>query len=245
MRDKLLSENIKFQLPFLLLYSSIALIVIGSRILGMDEVHNVFNPLLMIVLMVFISVNTKLSTPHSKLIFIALFFSMLGNIFLMPFIDDFILGLSSFLIVHVFYILTFIGNSRYIKGVLLNKTLSIPITLIMIGITYVIVNSMMSRNEFTVIIISVIIYSVIILIMELAAISNYNLNKSYSSKIILIGSLLFMVSDSILAINKFAVNIYLSDLYMLSLYAIAQWLIVKGSIIRYKSDIKEHSQFLQ
>ena len=239
MRDRLLLSNIKFNTPFLLLYSVVTLVVILTSITGITSVNSVFTPLLISLLIVFISINTRLSTPHSKLIFLALVFSLIGDISLIPYFDDFVMGLSSFMIAHVFYILSFLGNDGFMKGLLLNKGLSIIVIIASILLISILVGSMFAKGEFVVIIISVAIYSVIVLVMQLAAISTYGSEKSRSSKIILIGSIILMVSDSIIAIDMFYEKIYMSQLFIISLYALAEWLIVKGSIIRYRVELKE------
>ena len=76
--------------------------------------------------------------------------------------------------------------------------------------------------------IPVIIYALVISTMLLVAIKGYFTWNSKSGKLLLIGAVFFVLSDSILAINKFYVPIYLSSFWIMSTYITAQFLIVKG-----------------
>ena len=88
MKSPVNNKVIRAYKPFLIVFLVITIITITSRVLNMDEVENIFKPLLMPILMIFIYVNTnKLSSLFSKLIFLALLFSMFGDVFLISYLD--------------------------------------------------------------------------------------------------------------------------------------------------------------
>lgn len=74
----------------------------------------------------------------------------------------------------------------------------------------------------------VLMYMLVIFIMTWTA----SLRKGKVSKdsyiLVLIGALLFVASDSILALNKFAFPVFLSSLSIMLTYAIAQFMIILG-----------------
>ena len=84
--------------------------------------------------------------------------------------------------------------------------------------------------------IPVIIYALVISTMLLVAIKGYFTWNSKSGKLLLIGAVFFVLSDSILAINKFYVPIYLSSFWIMSTYLGAQFCIV-NSILKYNRKI--------
>ena len=84
--------------------------------------------------------------------------------------------------------------------------------------------------------IPVAIYTVVIIIMVLAAINRNSITNSDSYKFCLIGALLFMLSDITLAANKFFMPIDYAGLYLIVLYIIGQYLIMRGSILHLAND---------
>jgi uncharacterized membrane protein YhhN len=65
--------------------------------------------------------------------------------------------------------------------------------------------------------------------MGITAAERHTNIKSYG--FVLIGAILFIISDSLIAINKFAFSIPLSDLWVMSTYIAAQYLIVQGVLL--------------
>ena len=68
---------------------------------------------------------------------------------------------------------------------------------------------------------------IILLMMVTALMRKGSVNKlSYS--LVITGALLFLASDSILAINKFAFKIPYASIWIMLTYAFAQYFILKG-----------------
>ncbi|MES2794478.1 MAG: lysoplasmalogenase, partial [Bacteroidota bacterium] len=74
--------------------------------------------------------------------------------------------------------------------------------------------------------IPVVLYFMAILTMVLSALTLWN-SHSYG-KIVFHGALLFMVSDSLIAINKFQFAVPFAGFLIMSTYILAQWFIVDG-----------------
>lgn len=86
--------------------------------------------------------------------------------------------------------------------------------------------------------IPVLVYAVVICSMLLATVHIYfNVNEP-SNKLYVGGALLFVVSDSLLAVNKFYHPIYLSGVLIMLTYCMAQYFIVAGFVREKKTEIK-------
>ncbi|MER1986355.1 MAG: lysoplasmalogenase [Solibacillus sp.] len=142
------------------------------------------------------------STRYKWLIVTGLAFCMIGDYTL----QWFIIGLSSFLIGHVFYIIAF--RSSVSPAPKLAKIL-----LIMYGLSMAIwlAGTLLTRGEI-IVAIAVCAYIIIISMMGWTA---FHTNESFA----IIGALLFITSDSILAINRFIIPVpFEHEMIMLTYY---------------------------
>lgn len=235
MKTYLINKGVKSYIAIMLVYSLIAIITIITRVSELDEIQNVFKPMLMPILMIFVYVNSKLSSTFSKLIFFALFFSMAGDVFLMPYFDNFMFGLASFLIAHIFYIIAFFKGNCLKDGIRKSKVSVAVLVLTYGALIYILVSNMVNSGTEVDMISAVVVYASVISIMVLSTISLNAIYASFETKLILFGAMLFMLSDSIIAINKFVFEINLSGLWIMSTYTLAQWLITVGSIAKTKN----------
>ena len=76
--------------------------------------------------------------------------------------------------------------------------------------------------------IPVLIYMLVILTMAITAFWRNNSVGKWSYALVFFGALFFMMSDSLLAINKFHTALPLSNVSIMLTYALAQFLIVFG-----------------
>lgn len=192
-----------------------------------DTLRYVTKPLLMVGLFAYFisSVRGKKSGLIRWMIG-ALFFSWLGDIFLMfdgqkPFF--FLLGLSSFLIAHIFYILLF-AQIRYKENIRNNYLLLLPV-----AIYYGLLMWLLSPylGDF---ILPVRIYGAVICIMLLLALHVVFMKKNPATLYIITGALFFVISDSLLAINKFYQPFSMAGLSVMGTYGLAQLFLVIGTI---------------
>ncbi len=165
-------------------------------------------PFLIPILIVYYRWNADKS---NYLFLVGLILSFFGDLFLM-FKGGFIAGLSSFLLAHILYILSF-------RAYFQNKNFYIiPLIGIFVlglfGFLYPYLGPMK---------IPVLAYAITIGTMWYAAIGTAN-------KLLILGATLFVLSDSILAINIFYKHSIIGALSVMFTYVLAQFLLVKGMI---------------
>lgn len=203
------------------------IIVLFELITGNTEnlktVHYIAKPAIVISLIfLFLKTSGLLSNSIKFLTFLALIFSLLGDVLLM-FVDKsthfFTIGLVAFLLAHMMYILVFLKHRNDKKSAL---GLIIILAIYAVGLFYLL------RNGLGEMLVPVLIYMIVILAMATSAFLRQGSVNSLSFKLVFIGALFFMISDSILALNKFYKPIMLSNISIMVTYALAQYLIVLG-----------------
>lgn len=187
----------------------------------------VLKPLLMPALIVSVlSLSPK--TAGRKKIVGALFFSFLGDTFLL-FQDKypmfFILGLCYFLVTHVFYIAYFVQISKHGASIAKKHPYLIAgIAAYTIALLYLLMPGLKDMK------IPVIVYACIISIMLYCSLNiPFRVSKN-TRRFFFIGALCFVISDSLLAINKFYKAFPAADVLIMLTYCVAQYFIVKGFI---------------
>ena len=155
---------------------------------------------------------------------LALVFSLLGDIFLLfDQISDlyFILGLGSFLLAHVLYAFCF-----YLQRSSKTRLDFWMMTVLLTG--YGIALYTLLYTRLVNIKIPVALYILAILIMVIMAYRRKIKVSGNSFLLVFIGALSFIISDSLLAINKFLIPLPYSHFLVMGTYALAQYLIVTG-----------------
>ncbi|RBP00810.1 putative membrane protein YhhN [Rossellomorea aquimaris] len=200
----------KMLLPILIgIMAALYLFIIPAEPLALKIVFKLI-PMLLIILYAFRQLPAK-PAPAMRLIIIGLFFCMLGDGFIAV---QFVAGLGAFLIGHVFYLTGFIKMSR------MNKTRLA--TLLPIGLYSFIIGRQLIAALQTEgndgLVIPVIAYMLVISLMALTAILTGNRWATA-------GSILFVISDSILSWNMFVSAIPYSDVLIMTTYYTSQFLI--------------------
>lgn len=225
------------RLPRVLL--SLYLLVGATNLLGLAlgenwaHLHQIAKPLLMPCLMVFVWLERK-EIHAFGWIMAALSFSWMGDIFLMNAGSMwFILGLSSFLIAHVCYIRRFALGGNKADSTMLKK---IPWLEALVFAVFLNVFLWLwpTLGEMK---LPVTIYSIVIYLMVLLAFSREGRIPNSSYWIVLAGAILFVLSDSLIAISRFSgpeVTIPWAGIWIMLTYTAAQGLIVWG--IRLEKD---------
>lgn len=208
-----------------LLFLIVSSLEILSEYLGLNEYVHIAKPLLMPILICYVFYNIDIINKKSKTyLLLALFFALLGDVFLM-FSDInemfFLIGLIMFLITHGFYIVLFLTTKR--AELNLGKLLLIILFIISYYFSLMfVISAKLNSYAFP-----VYIYGVVIsLMLFIAFISGFQKQK----KIIVIGAILFVLSDSLIAIDKFYLaesNEFTSSAIMLT-YLLGQFFIVYG-----------------
>ena len=173
-----------------------------------------------------VNLRPSINRLHSFM-FAGLFFSWAGDVIL-EFSQNngnmFILGLACFLLAHVMYFTVFFITPGK-NSILSNRIyLIIPVILYGVGLVFYLYDDLADMR------LPVILYAIVILTMLTGAINRIDKVKRTSYYLVLTGAILFVISDSLIAINKFSCHFESSGILIMSTYIIAQYLIVVGYI---------------
>jgi uncharacterized membrane protein YhhN len=194
----------------------------------------IFKPLIIIWLMAWFVLQLRyVQSSLKKWVIFALFFSWLGDVLLM-FQDDhstfFLTGLLSFLIAHIFYILFF----HFVR--IKEKVKSRWHVVLIVAIYYTAIIALLSPHLGDMKL-TVLIYAVVISFMFMLAMHMLFIKNKKAGLWMMMGALLFVISDSLLAINKFYQLFQISDMLIMSTYGLAQLFIAKGAILYIWRDV--------
>ncbi len=210
------------------LFFIVTALYIAGGVLAIPNLQLATKPLLIPILIGLLLAATR-SSRRRNLFIVALLFSWAGDVFLL--FENvnaklFIPGLVCFLVTHVLYIIFFLS----IKPVRISLLKTAPwiwplVLLYVVGLLYLLVPTLGALK------IPVIGYALIITGMLLASLHIYKRVNPNAGKHFILGAFFFVVSDSLLAINKFYTPIPFSFLIILT-YCVAQYLLVKGFIFQ-------------
>lgn len=190
-----------------------------------DELRMLSKVLICPVLIGFLWLENRFSTSFYKHIAIGLFFGWLGDIFLL-FPDYFLFGLGAFLIGHGFYLFAFLEQFK--KADMRRDRFLYLITMVL-GIyslyLYQILAPSLGVEKYP-----VICYIFLIALMAVFAYGRRHRTSMASFIAIFLGALLFVISDSILAITKFVAYVPNSGLMIMLTYMLAQYGISLGAV---------------
>jgi uncharacterized membrane protein YhhN len=144
----------------------------------------------------------------------------------------FVLGIASFLVAQVFYTFLFIRTINLSgKKPFLKKKPYWTIPYIAFGlIMYILLFNQLD----TVLRIAIFVYILAILTMSSMALNRYGNGHPISFSFVFAGSLLFVLSDSMIAINRFLVVIPYEGIFIMATYISAQYLIMRGLLKQYE-----------
>lgn len=153
-------------------------------------------------------------------ILVALVLSAAGDIFLA--LDDdgnyFVPGLGSFLIAHIFYTIAFVQSAAFQPISLLPISI---IILLGIGVTWRIWDGLDELK------LPVVFYILVSMVMGFSAAIHAPISWT-----LIAGTIIFMVSDSIIALDKFWTTIQRGDILVMGTYYAAQLLIFLGIVLQ-------------
>lgn len=162
----------------------------------------------------------------------ALFFSWIGDVVLMlpgGNKNYFLIGLISFLITHILYVFAFTQvRDRSLPAILKQKIwLLIPLLAYLIGLISLVFPALDTDMR-----IPVAIYTSVIGTMVVFALNRFRRVSDRSFALVFGGAILFMISDSCIAVNKFLCHgtMPLAGVWIMGLYMAGQYLIVLGML---------------
>jgi uncharacterized membrane protein YhhN len=232
---KLKINYMKKKLWFIIFITILAGNLIGIQ-LNNGLLQYITKPLIIPVLAgYFLSQTNTVTSSLKKWIIAALFFSWAGDVLLI-FVSKneifFLLGLASFLIAHIFYIV-FFHHVRVRENIKSN-----PWLLVIVVVYYAALISWLSPflGEMK---LPVRIYGIVISVMFMLAMHMQSIKNKIAGNWMIWGALLFVISDSVLAINKFYQPFEAANVIIVLTYGLAQLLIVKGAASYILSSDKE------
>ncbi len=153
-------------------------------------------------------------SPYVTAILLGLLFSLAGDVFLMLPGDKFLQGLLSFLLAHLFYIFAFSRGHAF--GANWALLIFLAYGILIFAFLYPGLGKMK---------IPVAVYVLVILTMVWQAWVRFDGLQTAQAANALAGALLFVASDSLLAIDRFRKKLPLARLWILGTSFSAQWLI--------------------
>jgi uncharacterized membrane protein YhhN len=194
-------------------------------------------PLIIITLLLyFITSGVKKGRVYWGVI-IALVFSWFGDSLLMYETLNpiyFIGGLLSFLLAHITYAMVY-SKARWKEAttpLLPSQKLrhGFTITLAGLALIYVLESGLGEMK------IPVMVYATVLVIMTIMALFRFGFTSIKSFGLVFGGAITFMISDSLLAVNKFLDPFSNSGFWIMSTYCLAQYLIIEGMIQHLKNE---------
>jgi len=173
-----------------------------------------FKPLTMVIILVIALLGREAAPLYRYLIVAGLLFSLVGDIFLMLPKDRFVAGLVAFLLAHLCYSVAFVPEIDAFKWWPL-----LPLAIYALVI-YRILSSSLGRLK-----LPVLAYIAIILMMAWLAWERWSQTGQGGALLAFLGALLFVISDTILAIDRFRGAFKSASVLKLITYYWAQWLL--------------------
>ena len=205
----------------------LAMLDAGGIASNIDMLHFIVKPLLIPALLLLLF-YTRSTVPGKNLLLTGLFFSWMGDVFLL-FEDKqalfFILGLAGFLTTHIFYIVYFLRIKSPNTSLLQKKPICIALVAAY-GITLV----WQLYPYLGDLKLPVIVYAAVICSMLLCSLHIFLKVNKKAAVCYLLGATVFVVSDSLLAINKFYQPFPYAGVFIMLTYCAAQYFIVYGFI---------------
>lgn len=218
---------------FLNLFLVAAIIHLYAVASLMQQAEMITKYLMMPMLLLHVIFNAQKKMQEVLFLIVALLFCWFGDIFLMYTAENdnyFLFGLAAFLIAHVFYIFSFRKLRKSDQKSNFKMGYAIPVLIYSGGLMAYVIPHLGNM------LIPVIAYAIVISIMVLAALMRMGKTTSYSFSFVLYGAILFVISDSIIAVNKFTSPITNAGLFIMVTYIMAQYLIVNGCLLHLKEE---------
>jgi uncharacterized membrane protein YhhN len=220
---------------WIVLYFAVLAVDLFAVYNGNETIRYITKPLLMPLLIVLFIFQTKdFASSLKKWVVLALGFSWAGDVLLMfesMNSSFFIFGLIAFLIAHIFYIL-FYENVIRKEGLSKNYWWFLPVIIYYVSLIYILSPHLENMK------LPVRIYGIVISYMLIQALQTGRIKNLGAATLMIGGAVLFITSDSILAINKFYESFEYAGIAIMLTYGIAQLLITLGAF-RYISSVSK------
>ncbi len=227
-------EKISRILLYIFYINAIANLI--AQIIKSEWLDFITKPLIMSTLLIYYLVSRQQKANTLTYFMIgAVVFSWFGDIILMlqvRFEGMFVIGLASFLIAHLFYILTYgkaVAQDQSEDSKTFIRTRIAFLIFVGLALIYLLLPSLDNM------LIPIALYTIVIISMAIAAVLRKGRTIDKSFIMVYSGALLFIMSDAMIAINKFLNPLVQARLLIMATYIAAQFLIVKGILVHEKA----------
>lgn len=218
-----------------LLFAIIVIADLSGEFLQNSQIDHLAKPLILIWIGgYFLSHAKSMDKTLVKLAGFGFLFSWFGDLFMMFSAEFlyFVLGIVSFLVAQIVYAFLFLRTINISgKKPFLKKKPAWLIFYIAFGL---IIYILLFNHLDAVLKVVLFIYMLAILFMSAMALNRYGNGHPLSFSLVFVGSLFFVASDSMIAINRFLMPIPFEGLLIMSTYIVAQFLIMKGILKQYE-----------
>lgn len=212
---------------WIICYIGILAVHLAGIVFNIQLLEYIIKPMIVIwLLLYFLSQIVSINSGLKKWILAALFFSWTGDVLLLFQQNNsvfFLLGLSAFLIAHIFYIIFF-------NRVRVNESVRGNVWLLLIVVIYYSSLISLLYSHLGGMKLPVLVYGIVISWMFMLAMHMLFIKNKTAGKWMMTGALLFVISDSLLAVNKFYQPFAIAGVVIMLSYGLAQLFIVEGAI---------------
>ncbi len=199
---------------YYLLFVLAALVFLFALYIDSEILAAISKPIPLIMLLLLVKPNNK----YNRLIFVGFIFSLFGDVFLMKVVDNFVLGLASFLIGHVFYIFAFLHRKPDAK--LLSAIPFYTLAAVLAAFFYFNSSPDSGFDE-----LKIPVFAYIFVIMTMVWRSFLQIKSDKLAFLAALGAVLFAFSDSCIAFDMFYRSFNLADVVIITTYWSGQFLI--------------------
>ncbi|MCD8403710.1 lysoplasmalogenase [Tenacibaculum finnmarkense] len=208
-----------------IIFLIIAILDVYAVITQHKSLEIICKPLLMTSLVIVYLVSLKKGEKANFWLVSALFFSFWGDVFLLDKTNYFVFGLGSFLVAHIMYIKM---TANFLKKTAVIQILKSAVIFVALFVTIF----LLIKDNLGEMLVPVLVYGTAISGFGTCALLNYQQEKSTENTVLLLGAILFIASDSGIALNNFYSPTHFFDIAIIILYVLAQFLIVKAILLR-------------
>ena len=205
--------------PLMCAFVQLAALTTTSQVLAWVELYQMFKPLAVLCLMYIAWAATNLAKPTKNWLVRALGLSWLGDVLLL-YPGLFLPGLVAFLAAHVCYIVMLGKDAPWLHS---RRALAVFISIA--ALVFVVLEQNGLPAELRV---PVAAYVLVIATMAAQAWGRAKHLGTAGSRLLAWGSVFFMLSDCVLAVDKFVSPLPVAGLWVLATYYVAQGFIVQG-----------------
>jgi uncharacterized membrane protein YhhN len=199
--------------------------VIAGILLENDALYVSTKPLLMVSLLAYFWAASNKMEGRNWVV-LALVCSWLGDVFLMA-EWGFMPGLGSFLVAHLCFI-----RAYWVLGAEDGSAKPVDVVKFIVvgaGLMWVLFPGLGA------LFLPVLIYAIVLLGMAVVAHKRRGATSPLSFSLVAAGAVFFVMSDGLIAVNKFAYDVSFERLLVMSTYILAQYLIVTG-LLKHATD---------